>query len=279
MPKVSVLTPIYNTNPNHLREMIGSVLNQTFNDFEFLILNDSPDNKELDKIVKSYKDERIVYMKNGNNMGISGSRNKLLQLAKGEYIAILDHDDVCMPNRLKREVEFLDSHPDVGVVSGWMRVFGTHRAIWRNPKTDFEIKILLTNQCALWHTAAMLRRSVLLDNKIEYEADYSPAEDYRLWTRLIDVTNFYNIPDVLVKYRWGGDNTSIHQKDRMRQKDLEIKMFVREKHPYLWYLHRHEYSTDTVFRLNLFGIIPILKVKKNWVKLFGFIPLFKIKWK
>ena len=278
MPKVSVLTSIYNTNHEHLREMIESVLNQTFRDFEFLILNDSPENVELDSIVKSYKDKRIVYMKNAKNMGISGSRNKLLHLAKGEYLAILDHDDVCMPDRLKREVEFLDSHPDVGVVSAWVRVFGTRSAIWQNPETDYEIKSLLTNQCAMWHTAAMIRRSVLFDNEIEYESYFSPAEDYRLWTRLMDVTNFYNIPDVLVRYRWSGDNTSIHQKHRMMEKDSDIKLAVREKHPYFWYLHRHDCSTDTVLRLYLFGFLPIIKVKKNWVKLFGFIPLFKIKW-
>ena len=70
MPRVSVLTPIYNTNPSHLREMIESILNQTFTDFEFLILNDSPENKEIEKIVKSYKDKRIKYFKNDKNMDI-----------------------------------------------------------------------------------------------------------------------------------------------------------------------------------------------------------------
>lgn len=90
-PKVSALTPIYNTDPEYLREMIGSILNQTFSGSEFLILNDSPDNNEIEKIVLEYakKDKRIKYSKNDYNMGITPSRNKLLEMANGEYLAPL----------------------------------------------------------------------------------------------------------------------------------------------------------------------------------------------
>lgn len=87
--KVSVLMPIYKTNLVHLKESIESILSQTFQDFEFIILNDSPDNVELDKLVKSYEDERIVYLKNEKNMGITQSRNKLLDLAKGSILPFL----------------------------------------------------------------------------------------------------------------------------------------------------------------------------------------------
>ena len=85
MPKISVLMPIYNTPKEYLKEAIESILNQTFTDFEFLILNDSPDNTELDKIVASYKDKRIRYSKNEKNLGITPSRNKLIDIAKGDY--------------------------------------------------------------------------------------------------------------------------------------------------------------------------------------------------
>ena len=92
--KVSVLTPLYNTDPVFLREMIESILNQTFRDFEFILLNDSPDNREIEEIVRSYQDPRIVYVENESNLGISESRNKLLALSRGEYVAIFDHDDI-----------------------------------------------------------------------------------------------------------------------------------------------------------------------------------------
>ena len=144
MPRVSVLTPIYNTNPAHLREMIESILNQTFTDFEFLILNDSPLNTEIEDIVKSYKDKRIKYMKNDVNMGISASRNKLLHASHGEYIAIFDHDDISVPDRLARQVEFLDTHPNIGVVSGWLEYFGDTNCIHRTPEYDIQIKLATT---------------------------------------------------------------------------------------------------------------------------------------
>lgn len=103
MPKISVLTPLYNTEPDQLKEMIESVLAQSFSDFEFLLLNDSPDNAELESLVKGFSDPRIRFFSNEENLGISESRNKLLGLASGDYIAILDHDDICYPTRLEKK--------------------------------------------------------------------------------------------------------------------------------------------------------------------------------
>ena len=84
-PKISVLTPIYNTAHDALKAMIESILTQTYGDFEFLILNDSPDNTALKDIVLSYNDTRIKYIENEHNMGITKSRNKLIELARGQY--------------------------------------------------------------------------------------------------------------------------------------------------------------------------------------------------
>ena len=113
--------PIWNTQEEHLREAMESILNQTYRDFEFLILNDSPDNTKLDEIVASYADPRIRYARNEKNVGITPSRNKLLQMAQGEYIAIFDHDDISEPQRLERQVAYLDAHPEVGVLGAGVR--------------------------------------------------------------------------------------------------------------------------------------------------------------
>ena len=122
MVRVSVLMPVYRTNEEYLREAISSILAQTYSDFEFLILDDCPeDDREL--IVKSYKDRRIKYLRNETNMGISESRNKLVDMARGEYLAVMDHDDVSLPERLEKQVNYLDAHPDVGVVGCWTDVF------------------------------------------------------------------------------------------------------------------------------------------------------------
>ena len=139
MPKVSVLTPIYNTEPEHLRQAIESILNQTFTDFEFIILNDRPWNTEIEDIVLAYKDARIKYVKNDKNIGISKSRNKLLSLASGEYLAIFDHDDISLPTRLEKQVDFLDKNPMVGVVSSNTEWFPGHHKT-NHPSDNLEIK-------------------------------------------------------------------------------------------------------------------------------------------
>lgn len=280
MPKVSVLTPIYNTNPVHLKEMIESILNQTFKDFEFLILNDSPENKEIEKIVKQYtkKDNRVKYYVNKQNMGITPSRNKLLKLAKGEYIAVFDHDDISVPERLAKEVEYLDKNPNIGVVSGWIQYFGSDNHILKTPESDLDIKIHMVKNCFIAHTASMIRKSVLVDNNIEYEVFYTPAEDYRLWMRLMDVTHFHNLQEVLVKYRWFENNTSKRLRSNTIESAEAIKMEIANKYPAYREAAIKMGITGTIFRLRFFNI-PLLKIKENKVYLFDFLPIFKIKWK
>ena len=278
-PRVSVLTPIYNTNPGHLREMIESILNQTFTDCEFLILNDSPDNKEIEKIVMEYAkhDKRVKYAKNDKNMGITPSRNKLLKMASGEYLAIFDHDDISVPTRLEQQVAYLDANPYVGVVSGWLQYFGADNIIMKNPETDTDIRVMMCDNCCVAHTAAMIRKSDLVDNGIEYEEFYTPAEDYRLWARLMDVTHFYNIQDVLVKYRWNNDNTSAVQDKKVESARRAIYLRFRDKHPGLYEEYKRV-TEKTMFRLRLFGI-PLLKIKHNTVYVFEIIPMFNIWWR
>ena len=104
-PKVSVLTPIYNTKPEFLRECINSVLDQTFGDFEFLLCDDCSESYIRD-IVESYNDPRIVYIRNQKNLGAAGSRNRLIDMANGDYLALLDSDDTMVETRLAKQVEF-----------------------------------------------------------------------------------------------------------------------------------------------------------------------------
>ena len=102
IPKVSVLMPVYNTQSEHLHEAIDSILAQTFRDFEFLILNDCSTDPQVEEVVKSYSDPRIVYAVNERNLGISGARNRLLDMAQGEYLVVMDHDDISLPERFEK---------------------------------------------------------------------------------------------------------------------------------------------------------------------------------
>lgn len=262
MPKVSVLMPIWNTREEHLREAMESILNQSFKDFEFLILNDSPDNTKLDEIVASYNDPRIRYARNEQNMGITPSRNKLLKMAEGEYIAIFDHDDISEPTRLEKQVAYLDAHPEVGVLGSWVGEFPREKTV-RYPENDGEIRMGLMWGCVVPHSAAMVRRSVLEEHGIAYEERFSPSEDYALWCRLIPHTQFHNLPEVLFRYRMHANNTSKSQADKMDCATYAIRSFVKADNPALYeeYLQRAEHTT----RIRLFGFIPLLTIRKRGI--------------
>ena len=178
-PKVSVLMPIYNTPLEHLKESIESILNQTFTDFEFLIVNDSPENEALDEFVNNFSDARIRYFKNDKNQGIEFSTNFLIKQAQGDYLAIFDHDDISLPERLEKEVAFLDENPDHGVISGQFEVFGVESWTSQNPLTDVELKELLKTVSCISHTSLMVRAEILHKNKIRYEKKFFPAASYR----------------------------------------------------------------------------------------------------
>lgn len=274
MPTVSVLTPVYNTNHEHLRQCIESILNQTYTDFEFIILNDSPENTELEKLILSYKDKRIRYVKNDKNIGISRSRNKLIELARGKYIAIFDHDDISHKTRLEKQVKFLDENPYVGVVGAWAHWFGAQDFIRKNPEYDTDIKIRLTDVCAIMHTTAIIRKSVLIENNVRYEEQYTPAEDYRLWGQLMQYTDFHNIQEVLVEYRCDKNNASHRMKTRQTIVHESIKIQICNKYP----MYRLAFERQLRrIRVRLFGKIPLIKIKNKWALLFDCIPLVKIK--
>ncbi len=113
---------VYNCE-KYLKEAIESILNQTFSDFEFLIINDaSIDNS--DDIILSYKDERIKYVKNEENLGVSRTLNKGIQIARGTYIARMDSDDISITTRLERQYNFMTNHKEVGICGTWARIFG-----------------------------------------------------------------------------------------------------------------------------------------------------------
>ena len=278
MPKVSVLMPVYNTKDRYLRDAIDSILAQTFTDFELLIINDASTQKHVEAVVLSYKDPRIKYKANEANIGITHTRNKLLEWAAGEYLAVMDHDDISLPIRFMRQVEHLDAHPDVGVVSCCFERFrfkNKNGKIKIRLEHDADIRLALVGTCAVLHPASMLRKSVLIDNNIRYENEFTPAEDYALWCRLIPHTKFYNIPEVLFRYRCHSNNTSRVQKDKIKRATMAIYAFVEQENPLLYKQYQLTAKHTAIFRL--FGFIPLLKFvsqsQRTWVYLFNIIPI------
>ena len=268
-PKISILTPLYNTPEPILREMIESILNQTFHDFEFLLLNDSPDNKEIGKVVRSYSDPRIIFWDNPKNLGISASRNVLLARARGEYIAIFDHDDVSLPQRLQKEAELLDADKSIGVVSSQLKMMKSGK-VTKWPTENIDIKKALLSECVVAHTASMIRRAVLDKYNIRWEEQYTPSEDFMLWIRLMGVTMFANIAEPLVLYR--EHPTSDSFKEKMKDASALVRCIAQRQFPYLRRRSRW---------VKLFGVLPFLWIRERGacdtrIYLFGKIPLFYI---
>ena len=227
MVKVSVCLAVYKTKPEYLKECIDSILNQTFTDFEFLIVDDCPEDKECEKIIKSYTDGRIKYYRNEKNLGISGTRNRLLDLAQGEYIAVMDHDDISLPTRFEKQVAYLDAHPECGVISCWYERFPNLK-IKKKPEINKQIIKALRNSCPLLHPATMIRKSVLAENHLKYEEEFSPSEDYALWCRLVNKTEFYNIQEVLFRYRNHETNESKKNNQKMQRATEKIRKYILE---------------------------------------------------
>ncbi len=259
MSKISVLMPVYKTDKKYLREAIESILSQTFEDFEFLILDDCP-NDDRKEIVKSYNDPRIKYFKNDQNLGITPSRNKLIEISTGEYLAIMDHDDISLPTRFEEQVKFLDDHPEVGVAGCWVERFPNTK-IAKYPENNKNIEQYLMQGCGIAHTAAMIRKSILTDNNIQYEEKFSPSEDYYLWCNLIGKTQFYNIQKILMKYRIHKNNTTKTQHDRMSKATKAIHQFVRTTYPDIW--REVCQNASHIIRMKLFGIIPLGRFRQN----------------
>ena len=271
--KVSVLTPIYKTDERFLREAIESVLCQTFGDFEFLLLDDCPSD-DREKIVRSYADKRLVYLKNDRNLGIAASRNRLVDQAKGEYLAIFDHDDICRPERFAKEVAYLDAHPECGGVSGWTKP--TCGGVNEYPEGDHDIKVALMCGISMWHPASMVRKSVLAETGVRYEAAYTPVEDYMLWMKLVPHTIFHNLQEVLIDYRWHETNTSVVRKRELDAQDLRCKAWAKVNLPELY--AEYELSRLTEWRMRLFGMSLAMATsdpRETHVRLFGRIPFLR----
>jgi glycosyltransferase involved in cell wall biosynthesis len=273
-PKVSVLMPVYNTNAKFLRETIRSVLGQTFGDFEFLILNDGSSDKNVEKTIGQFDDGRIKYFASEKNLGIASSRNILIDLSRGEYLAVVDHDDISLPERFAKEVAYLDEHSDVGVVSSWIGILGKNKVV-RDRISDREIKEDLLTKFCVFHPAAMIRKSVLIDGNIRYESEFFPSEDYAIWCRLMSRTKFHVIPEILFKYREHGQRASLRFRSKLRHMAYVIREFARRENPDIWAAVQAKMTKCTYVKL--FRYIPFLKIlgkgNRTSVYLFNCIPL------
>lgn len=226
-PRISVVMPAYNSE-KYIGEAIESILNQTFTDFEFIIINDGSMD-DTAKIVLQYanKDKRIKFINNKDNRGIVSVLNQGLDLAKGEYIARMDSDDISLPTRFERQIQYMESHPECGVLGTWFKCFGKSDKIIRNHECVKICNIVKVQHVG--HPTVMLKRAVVDKYKFHYDEKYKYAEDFELWSRMVFVTEIHNLPEILLKYRWHGTNVSIEHAHRQQELTRQVQQNVLNK--------------------------------------------------
>lgn len=225
-PLVSVLIPCYNCE-KYVEEAVMSIIKQTYSNLEILVIDDgSTDNTKsiLQKLTQ--KDSRIRYIKNEENLKLIKTLNKGLDLCNGKYIARMDADDISLPTRIEKQVDFFETHPEIGVVGTYIQIFGVRKSVWKMDTKDKYIRAHLFCNSSFAHPSVMMRTSILRDNRLYYNTDYPHAEDYKLWCDIAQYTKLANIPEVLLYYRINENQVS----NKYNKEQKETAQRIREEY-------------------------------------------------
>jgi glycosyltransferase involved in cell wall biosynthesis len=223
--KISVVMPVYNAD-RFLEESINSILNQTYPDFELIIVCSNPTEETRRILACSEKKDSKVYVTYLEKVGIINARNIGCSLARGDYIAVMDADDISLPNRLKIEIAFLESHPDIGIVGSWADI------IDESGRTIKKVCPPIDPAAIGWYLLfgnCMVHLTILMRSDLLKKMDcYGPGkngypEDYDLWARAFFVTKLANIPEILGKYRMHTNNNSLDVSAEISQYCAEIQ--------------------------------------------------------
>jgi len=266
-PKVTVILPLYREN-KYLLLAIKSILKQTYSNFELIILCDNPSENTyvfLEKCLKS--DARIsVFYEKG--LGLVNSLNKGLSLARGIYIARMDADDISNPNRLQKQVEYMDQNPNVCVCGTWIKVFGaTLGGIYKYPTSNSEIQCQNLFSCSIAHPSVIIRKKHLVQKNLLYDNNFKYCEDYDFWVRISEFYPLANIGKPLLYYRI--HPFSIGNKFSHAQTECADKVRYRQLRDYLG-------LKPTVTELKLHGDISNGFIKPN-IETLNSINLWLIK--
>ncbi|UPT65207.1 MAG: glycosyltransferase [Sphingobacteriales bacterium JAD_PAG50586_3] len=226
-PLISVILPAYNAGP-YIAEAIQSILDQTFYDFELIIVNDcSTDNTE--EQILAIPDTRIQYIKNAQNSGLIYNLNLGFSLAKGKYIVRMDADDISLPTRIAEQVAFMEANPEIGISGTWFQSFGKNNKLGKYEEDDVQIKLQMLYHCRFCHPTVIIRKQIVDSHKLQYSATFAHAEDYELWARMAFITRFANIPKVLLKYRIHLDNVTVKHATTQRQNSDKVIEYLFNK--------------------------------------------------
>lgn len=219
-PRVSVLMAVYN-GEKYLPEAINSILGQTFTDFEFLIVDDGSSDR-TPEIINCYQDPRIKVISNPYNVGLTHSLNKGLDLARGEYVARMDSDDISLPDRLARQVAHMDVNSEVAVCGTWAKDIDSEGKVTgvRETPVGRSLEREYWRPSPIIHPSAMIRRAHL--NGLRYDEQIRYAQDFDLWLRIKPVHKLANLPEYLLLYRVHGKSITFCQRDDQLRATYDI---------------------------------------------------------
>jgi glycosyltransferase involved in cell wall biosynthesis len=234
-PVVSVIMPTWN-GEQFLRPAIDSIFNQTFTDFELIIIDDNSTDS-TSRILSDYKNDRLVILTNEHSLGIAGATNRGLAVARGEYVALQDHDDISLPQRLQTQVEYLDSHPEIALVGSDATLINDDGTpyekkpalgIWANrsnlqSQDDLNLKWDLLFGCPFYHISVMIRRTAILDvGGYRRDPSFQFAQDFELLSRVAVRYRVANLTMPLVLWRRHSEAAGRKHSERQQSSNNSI---------------------------------------------------------
>jgi glycosyltransferase involved in cell wall biosynthesis len=243
MAKLTVLMTVYNGEV-YLRENIESILNQTYKDFKFLILDNASTDSSRE-IIRSYNDPRIELVTLAENIGQAAALNKGLDMIDTPLVARMDADDISLPRRFERQVAFMEAHPEVGVCGTFAVTFfhqDKKEIKYRWPTEPEDIKVKLLFECCLPHPAVMIRKTFFDQYGLRYDEEIGHSFDWELWQRAAEHFELANLPEFHLRYRLHPENESkktvhLQKTAALKLDDRSLKRLELHKHP-LRQVHR-----------------------------------------
>jgi glycosyltransferase involved in cell wall biosynthesis len=217
--------PVYNAE-NYLNEAIDSILNQTFIDFEFLIINDGSTDRS-EEIIISYKDKRIKYFKNEVNLKLIKTLNKGIALATGKYLVRMDADDISVPTRLEEQINFMNANDKIIVAGSWFINFDKNSNIVKYPIDHDRIVIDFLFKCSICHPSTIWRLEKIREYK--FDESFEHAEDYHFWIKLLEVGEIANIPKPMLYYRIHENSVSKKYESIQKTNSIIIRQDLFQK--------------------------------------------------
>lgn len=206
--------PVYNALP-YLSRSINSILGQRYENLELILVDDASGDGSTD-IMQSLDDPRIVYIRNAENEGIVVTRNRGITLARGKYIAILDSDDIALPDRISKQVDFMEARPELGACGSFYHVIDSQdkrTASVTVPVSEKDARTFLFFNVCFCHSTLFMRTHVA--RQVRYREGFDIIEDYEIAYRISKKWKIANLPEFTTLYRVHGHNISIDKKDRM----------------------------------------------------------------